>query len=159
MLLTITGTVIIFIGIVLLYALAIRPWIRKTAWGQAFLAKIEPLEIVLFKKSETVLVGRMVWFGGLIVSAYDVIAQFARSLDLTPVTTRIFDALHIPPDLRGLTTSAAVMGLGLIIVKLRKDTTKPLALVEAPANSPASVAVAKADVANVQAVQAVKATS
>ncbi len=82
-----------------------------------------------------------------------------KSLDLTPLTTRIFDFLHIPPDLRPLTVSAFLMGLGLTMVKLRKTTTKPLELVAAPEKpSPAvGLAMAQADVAKEQAVAAVKA--
>jgi hypothetical protein len=158
MLMTIVGTALILVGALMLYALVIRPLIRKTTWGAAFLDKIEAAEIALYKKSETMLVGRLVWVGGLLVSAYDALAEFAKQLDLTPLTTRIFDALHIPPDLRGLTASAAVMGLGFMIVKLRKDTTKPLALVAAPAALPSSTkaAIAQADAAKEQAVAAVK---
>jgi hypothetical protein len=132
MLMTIVGTALIIIGALMLYALVIRPLIRKTTWGAAFLDKIEAFEIAAYKKSETVLFGRLVWLGGIIVSVYDGVAEFAKQLDLTPLTTRIFDALHIPPDLRGLTASAAVMALGFAIVRLRKDTTKPLAEVAKP---------------------------
>ena len=132
MLMTIVGTALILVGALMLYALVIRPLIRKTTWGAAFLDKIEAFEIAAYKKSETVLVGRLIWLGGLIVSGYDALAEFAKQLDLTPLTTRIFDALHIPSDLRGLTASAAVMALGFAIVRLRKDTTKPLAEVAKP---------------------------
>ena len=132
MLMTIVGTALILIGALMLYALVIRPLIRKTTWGAAFLDKIEAFEIAAYKKSETVLFGRLVWLGGIIVSIYDGVAEFAKQLDLTPLTTRIFDALHIPSDLRGLTASAAVMALGFAIVRLRKDTTKPLAEVAKP---------------------------
>ena len=132
MLMTIVGTALILIGALMLYALVIRPRIRKTTWGAAFLDKIEAFEIAAYKKSETVLFGRLVWLGGIIDSIYDGVAEFAKQLDLTPLTTRIFDALHIPPDLRGLTASAAVMALGFAIVRLRKDTTKPLAEVAKP---------------------------
>lgn len=153
MIFTVIGTALVIVGLLMLYALVVRPLIRKTTWGAAFLAKIETVELALFKKSETVLVGRLVWVGGLIVSGYDALAQFAKQLDLTPLTTRIFDVLHIPPDLRGLTASAAVMWLGFMIVKLRKDTTKPLALVAAPENKPpaATIAIAQAEQAIKQA--------
>ena len=132
MLMTIVGTALILIGALMLYALVIRPLIRKTTWGAAFLDKIEAFEIAAYKKSETVLFGRLVWLGGIIVSIYDGVAEFAKQLDLTPLTTRIFDALHITSDLRGLTASAAVMALGFAIVRLRKDTTKALAEVAKP---------------------------
>ena len=136
MLMTIVGTALILVGALMLYALVIRPLIRKTTWGAAFLDKIETFEIAAYKKSETVLFGRLVWLGGIIVSIYDGVAEFAKQLDLTPLTTRIFNALHIPSDLRGLTASAAVMALGFAIVRLRKDTTKPLAEVAKPSKDP-----------------------
>ena len=131
---TIIGAVLIIIGALVLYALTIRPWLKKQPWAQSFFAKIEAIETALYKKSETVLMGRLVWISGFIVSAYDAIAAFVHSLDLTPLNTRIFDALHIPPDLRPLTASAFLMGLGLAMVKLRKTTTKPLEQVAAPEN-------------------------
>lgn len=160
MFITFVGTALTIIGILMLYALVIRPLIRRTTWGAALLDKIEAFEIAAYKKSETVLMGRLVWIGGLIVSAYDALAEFVKQLDLTPLTTRIFDVLHIPPDLRPLTMSAAVMGLGLAIVRLRKDTTKPLALVAAPAPNKlpptAAAAVEQAEVAKQQAIAAVQ---
>lgn len=155
---SIIGAIIFVIGLLMLYALVIRPWLKNQPWAQKFLAWVEPIEIALFKKSETVLVGRLVWVGGLFVSAYDGLAQFASSLDLTPLTTRIFDALHIPPDLRGLTVSAFVMGVGLAVVKLRKQTTKPLELVavaDKDVTPKVAEAIAMAGATNVEAVAVV----
>ncbi len=156
---TFIGVLLIIAGPILLYALVIRPWLKKQTWAQGFFEKIEAIETTLYKKSETVLVGRLVWVGGFIVSAYDSIAEFAKSLDLTPLTTRIFDFLHIPPDMRGLAASASLMGLGLLMVRLRKTTTKPLELVAAPEKTTPVVqaALAQADVAKEQALAAVKA--
>jgi hypothetical protein len=60
--------------------------------------------------------------------------------------------------MRGFTLSAFVTALGLAIVRLRKTTTKPLELVSVPdaqVTPAAAVAMAKADVANDKAVQAV----
>jgi hypothetical protein len=131
---TFIGALLIIAGILVLYALTIRPWLKKQPWAQGFFGKIEGIETALYKKSETVLVGRLVWLSGFIVSAYDATAEFVKSLDLTPLTTRIFDALHIAPDLRPLTVSALLTGLGLAMVKLRKATTKPLEQVAAPEN-------------------------
>lgn len=155
---TLIGVIVFIVGLLMLYALVLRPWMTKQPWAQKFLAWIEPVEISLFKKSETVLMGRLVWVGGLLVSAYDALSVFASSLDLTPLTTRVFDLLHIPPDLRGLTASAAVMGIGLAIVRLRKTTTKPLEVVAvADKNITPKVAqaMATAEVAKDEAVAAV----
>jgi hypothetical protein len=111
------------------YALWARPWLKRQVFAQPFFAWIEPFERVLFKKSETILVGRLLWVGSGLVTLYDGAAQFIPSLDLSPITTRVADTLHIPQDMRGLAASAFVMGLGWVINKLRAQSTKPLELV------------------------------
>jgi len=155
------GFVLAFIIFALVYALGLRRWLKKQSWAQAFFTKIEPAEIVLFKKSETVLTGRLVWLGGAIVTAYDGFLAYFSSLNFQPVTTRVMDFLHVPQDMRGLTLSAFVTGLGLAIVRLRKTTTKPLDLVSAPDALPpaAAAAVARAEVTKDAAVTAVQGAS
>ncbi|MCW2112466.1 hypothetical protein QIH87_14315 [Bradyrhizobium elkanii] len=141
-----------------LYALVLRPWLKNQAWAQSFFTWVDPIELALFKKSETILVGRLLWVGGLFVTFYDAAATFVHSLDLTPLTTRVFDWLQIPPDMRSLSMSAFIGILGLLINRLRKTTTKPLELVAVPdAKLPpaAAQAVAQAEVAKEAAVQAV----
>jgi hypothetical protein len=143
-----------------IYALVLRPWLKKQAWAQSFFAWIDPLEVALFKKSETILVGRLLWVGSAIVTIYDGLAAFVTSLDLTPLTTRVFDWLQVPPDMRGLSISALIGILGLLINRLRKTTTKPLELVAVPdakVTPAAAAAIAQADAAKDQAVQVVQA--
>jgi hypothetical protein len=131
---------------VLWYALAGRAWLKSKSWTAGFFTWIEPFEIAIFKKSESVLVGRLLWIGGLFVTGYDSIAVFISSLDLTPLTTRILDGLHIPSDMRGLTVTAFVAMMGRLILWLRKRTTKPLEVV-AVASKDVTPAVAQALVA------------
>lgn len=126
-----------------LYALTIRPWLKTKPWASGYFSWIEPFEIALFQKSETILVGRLLWLGGLLVTFYDGIAIFMSSLDLTPITTRLFDFLHIPTDMRGVTTTAFITALGYLINWLRKRTTKPLPVV-AVASKDVTPAVAQA---------------
>ena len=148
----------LLVALAFIYALVLRPWLKKQPWAQGFFANVDTLESALFKKSETILVGRLLWIGGLFVTFYDGLAVFVHSLDITPLTTRIFDWLQIPPDMRNLSATAAIGIIGLIINKLRKATTKPLdvvALPQAQVTPAAAQAIAKADVANQQAVQAV----
>ncbi|MCS3691999.1 hypothetical protein ABIF07_001085 [Bradyrhizobium elkanii] len=148
----------IIFAILVLYALWGRQWLKSKPWAVTFFSWIEPLEISAFKKSETILVGRLLWIGGLFVTFYDAAATFVHSLDLTPLTTRVFDWLQIPPDMRSLSMSAFIGILGLLINRLRKTTTKPLELVAVPdAKLPpaAAQAVAQAEVAKEAAVQAV----
>lgn len=143
-----------------IYAIVLRPWLKKQVWAQNFFAWIDPLELALFKKSETILVGRLLWVGGLFVTFYDGLATFVHSLDITPLTTRIFDWLQIPPDMRNLSATAAIGIIGLIINNLRKKVTKPIELVAVPdakVTTAAAVAMAQADAAKDQAVQVVQA--
>lgn len=154
------GILITLAGLALLYALVLRPWLQKQAWAVKFFAWIEPIELTLFKKSEQVLAGRLLWLGGLIVTAYDAVGAYFTNLDFTPITTRLFDLLHIPQDLRGLTLSAFVTALGLMIVNLRKKVTKPLELVavsdkDVAANPKVAEAIAMADQTKAEAVNVI----
>jgi hypothetical protein len=152
----------LIVALAFLYALVLRPWLKKQSWSQGFFTAIEPFEIALFKKSETILVGRLLWVGGLIVTFYDGLAVFVHSLDLTPVTTRVFDWLHIPPDMRNLSATAFIGLVGLIINRLRKTTTKPLELVAVPdaqVTPAAAQAIARAETAKDKAVDAVAQTN
>jgi hypothetical protein len=142
------------------YALKGREWLKTKPWAVKFFAWIEPFEIALYKKSETILVGRLLWVGGLFVTFYDSIAVFASSLDLTPITTRVFDWLNIPPDMRGLTVSALAGILGLLINRLRSRVSKPLELVSVPdktaaENPKVAEAIAMADATKEEAVNVV----
>jgi hypothetical protein len=142
----------------LIYALVLRPWLKKQAWALGFFAWIDPIELALFKKSETILVGRLLWVSSLLVTGYDAAAAFIPNLDLTPITTRLFDWLNVPPDMRGLSISAFVGIIGLMINRLRKQVTKPLDLVavsDAKVTTAGAAAMAQADAANNQAVQVV----
>lgn len=153
--------VVILVCLIVLYAMWLRPKLKTTAWGARFLAWVEPVEVTLFKKSETILMGRLLWVGGLFVSLYDGIATFAHSLDMTPLTTRILDLFHVPQDLRGLTVSGFLMAIGLMINNLRSKITKPLSLVEVPESkitSEQAAAIERADVVTAEAVQTVKAS-
>ncbi|KRP85969.1 hypothetical protein AOQ73_36445 [Bradyrhizobium pachyrhizi] len=79
------------IALLALALIVLRPCLKKQVWAQSFFAWIDPIELALFKKSETILVGRLLWIGGLFVTFYDAAATFVHSLDLTPLTTRVFD--------------------------------------------------------------------
>jgi len=112
----------------ILYAV-VRSWLKRQPWTAKFFAAIEPYELALFKKSETILVGRLLWVGGLLVTFYDFLAIFASGMDLTPVTQRLLDYAHVPGDMRGLVTSTFITGVGFLINWLRKRTTKPIEVV------------------------------
>lgn len=150
----------ILIAVILWYALRGRAWLKERSWTQGFFSWIEPLEIFLYQKSETILIGRLLWLGGIVVTFYDALAIFARSLDLTPLTTRIFDFLHVPLDMRGMVTAALVTALGYLMNWMRKRVTKPVELVAIPdkvvaENPRVAEAVAMADATKTEAVQVV----
>jgi len=152
----------LIVVLAVLYALVLRKWLKSQSWTQGFFSAIEPFEIALYKKSETVLLGRLVWFSSLFVTFYDGFMAYFSTLNFEPLTTRMMDYLHIPPDLRGFTLSAFVTGLGLAIVRLRKTTTKPLELVAVPdaqVTPAAAQAMARAETAKDKAVEAVAETN
>ncbi|WP_375790865.1 hypothetical protein ACE102_33660 [Bradyrhizobium sp. vgs-9] len=152
------GILIAVVAVVAFYAIWGRQWLKKQPWAQKFFALVDPLELTLFKKSETILVGRLLWISGLLVTVYDAAAVFISSLDLTPLTTRIFDWLQVPLDMRNLLATAFIGILGLLINQLRMATTKPLELVAVPAAAvtpEVAETMAAADEAKQQAVAAV----
>jgi hypothetical protein len=153
-------TLALILAALVWYAIKGRAWLKTKPWAVKFFAWIEPVELALFKKSETILVGRLLWVGGIFVTLYDSVAVFASSLDLTPVTTRIFDALSIPQDMRGLTVSAFFAILGLLINRLRAKVSQPLELTaisdkDVAANPKVAEAIAMADATKAEAVNVV----
>lgn len=116
--------------LLLWYILTGREYLKKQAWAQGFFRRIEPVEILLFQKSETILAGRLIWATSAIVAAHDAVAAFAGTLNWTPVTNRLLAS--VPEDLRGLVISIIPFGIGLLITWLRKRTTKPLEVVAVP---------------------------
>jgi hypothetical protein len=150
--------IVVIVVALLLYALVAREWLKKQPWAQAFFAWVEPVEIAVFKKSETILAGQLVWLSGLLVSGYDALAIFATQLDLTPITTRAFNLAHIPDDMRGLVGTIVFMMVGRMMIRLRKRTTKPIEVVAVAAKDvtpQVAAALASADIAKDNAVAAV----
>lgn len=143
------------VALVAWYAMVGRRWLLTQPWAALFFRLIEPIETKLFRKSETLLVSRLLGFGGFLVTLYDTFAVLVTSLDWTPVTSRLLAS--VPPDLRGLVVSGAIGLLGLLIGWLRKRTTKPIEIVALPIDAPPEVQAAAAQVedANQQAVAVV----
>lgn len=131
-----------------LYALFGREWLKQQPWAQGFLAAIEPVEIALWSKSETILWARLKMLTGIVLT----ILTQAQVIDITPLLP------FIPDKYDALVTHAWAMlpmiisVMGMMDEKLRRDTTKPLevvALPEAVLTHPAVAAeVAKAADAN-----------
>ncbi len=122
------------------YVVWIRPWLRTQAWANGFFTWIEPVEIVLWKKSESILWARFLQLVGLLVP----VLQFVGAIDITPY-------LAIIPDGYGPYFMLAIFVAGQIGERLRKDTTKPLdavALPEAAITPAVERAEEKAEAAN-----------
>jgi len=145
-------------GLLLWYALWGREWLKAKPWGWsvAFFAWVEPIEIFLFRKSETILFARIKMGGGVVLMY---LAQ-ASQIDWTPILP------FIPEEYRGI-VNAAISSLPLLLSllgaadeKQRLTTTKPIELVAVPdkviAETPRlAEAVAMADATKVEAVAAV----
>jgi hypothetical protein len=147
----------IIAGLIIFYALKGRAWLKTKPWAQGFFALIEPVEIVLFRKSETILFARLKMLTGLLLM---ILSQIG-TIDLTPF-------MPFVPDQWEPYVRAAFNLLPLIITlvgwmdeNLRKTTTKPIELVAVPdkvaeANPKIADAIATAEVAKTEAVAEVK---
>lgn len=140
--------------LIAVYVAWLRPLMRKTAWGAAFLDYIEPMERVLWWKSETILFARLKIVAGLLLTA---LTQMG-SIDITPLMP------FVPDEYEGFVKFVwnmiplTLTVMGWVDEKLRKDTTKPLEIVAMRTDAPVEVkiAAAEADQANKIVVAAVE---
>jgi hypothetical protein len=143
-------------GLLLLYALWGREWLKTKLWAQGFFAWIEPIEIVLFKKSETVLFGRLLQFLGVVLTGL----IWVGSIDITPIIPLVPEKYQLYLQVAMSFMPQVLNGLGAIVERLRNQTTKPLELVAVPdkviAETPRlAEAVAMADATKIEAVAVV----
>lgn len=141
-------------ALVTAYAAFVRPWLRQKPWAELFFRLMEPIELLLWRKSETILVARTHMVLGVLMT---VLTQ-AGSIDIAPLMPLVPDVWEpivlVIWNLLPLTITL----LGALIEKLRKDTTKPLDLVALPEAKPPEVAaaVAKVEASNAVAVAVVE---
>lgn len=138
------------------YVVFFRPWLRQREWAAGFFAVIEPFEIALYRKSETLLRARFKMLAGLLVTALAAIG----TLDLTPLVLLV-PAQHQDKAKALVAFVPLLVSLsGFIDEALRRDTTKPLERVEIPeavkAEPEVAKAEAKADLANATTVEVAK---
>lgn len=133
-----------------LYVVWLRPWMRTNAGGQTLLAKIEPMERMLWWKSESLLWSRFKVFLG---TALTVLV----GIDWNSVSP-IFPEKY-RPILVALPTLFVALD-GLMGEPLRRDISKPLEIVAMRTDAPIEVRVAAAEVAkkSAEVVEAVKET-
>ena len=150
------GITAIIVAILVWYALSGRAWLKTKPWARPFFASIEPIEIALFKKSETILFARMKMLIGVTLT----LLTSLGSIDLTPIMP------FVPDKYAGM--AHAVLNLlpmvitlmGMVDEKLRNSVTKPIELVAIPdkvveANPKIAEAVEMADATKTEAVAAV----
>jgi len=148
--------VAIVTGMLLWYALQGREWLKSKSWATGFFAFIEPIEIALFKKSETILFARLKVVVGLSLTVLTTLG----SIDLTPLMP------FVPDQYEGWVRVAfnflpmIISVVGVLDEKLRNSVSKPLELVALPdkvaaENPKVAEAVAMADSTKVEAVAVV----
>jgi hypothetical protein len=140
-------------ALLLWYALQGRDWLKSKPWAQRFFAWIEPIEIVLFKKSQTILAARTLSLLGLALTG---LQQF-DGVDLTPILPLVPEKYQHIMTLAVNSLPMLISVIGWMVEKLRNTTTKPIELVSVPdkvvAASPAlQEAVAMAETTKVEAV-------
>lgn len=142
-------------AVILWYALQGRDWLKTKPWAQGFFAFVEPIEIKLFKKSQTILFARLKILSGIVLTMLTQIG----TIDLTPLMPFVPDkyegAVRVAFNLLPLVITA----IGWMDESLRNKTTKPLELVavpEAKLSPEASQAIAAAEMAKAEAVAAMK---
>jgi hypothetical protein len=137
------------------YALWGRAWLKDKPWMKPFFDWIEPIEVVLYKKSETILFARMKMVTGLLLAALTSMGE----IDLTPIMPFVPEkyqgVIHVLLNLTPLMLSI----VGWMDERLRNRTTKPVEIVAIPdakLTPEAARAIDAADVAKDRAVAAVE---
>jgi len=153
---TILIVLAVITGLLLWYAIHGREWLKTKPWANSFFTAIEPAEIALFKKSETILFARTATALGAILTMLTQLGE----INIAPILP------FVPPKYATLVQELysclplIISFFGMIVEWLRNRTTKPIELVAVPdkvvADSPKlTEAVAMADATKVEAVQAV----
>jgi hypothetical protein len=147
----ILSIVLLLVAILVAYALWLRPWLKTKAWSGGFFAWVEPIEIVLFKKSETILFARLKMVSGVVLMLLTQLGEIDLSPLMPFVPEKYSDIVRVIFNFMPLTITL----VGALDEKLRNATTKPIELVavpEATAPPEVKVAIAQADAAKAEAV-------
>jgi hypothetical protein len=120
--------------LILAYVLGGRAWLRERPWAAGFFAKIEPVEIILWRKSETILWARFQQVLGVVLTLLTQIG----TLDLSPLFPLLPERYKWLPAFLPLIISV----VGRIEEWNRLRITKPIELVEVPDKVSAGTAAA-----------------
>lgn len=148
----------IITALLLWYALQGRDWLKSKSWAMPFFAWIEPIEIVLFKKSQTILFARLLSGLGVVLT---MLQQF-NGIDLTPILPFVPEKYQMALTVGVNMLPLLITAIGWMVEKLRNSTSKPLELVAVPdkvvaENPRVAEAVAMADATKAEAVAVAKA--
>lgn len=142
-----------FALVLLWYAIWGRAWFKRQPWAQGFFAAVEPVEIFLFKKSETILFARLLSGLGAVLTF---LTQFGE-IDLSPFMPFVPEKYQPFVNVAVNCLPLLITAIGWMVEKLRNATTKPLELVAVPdkvvaGNPRVAEAVAMADATKAEAV-------
>lgn len=144
----------ILTALMLIWVVWGRAWLKSQSWGWSIrlFAAIEPIEIALWSKSETILWARFVQA----LTVLSGVLTWLGALDVTPLLLVLPEKYHAWVS---VVPFAAVALLGLVTEILRRQTTKPLDIVAVPDDAPIELvaAIAEAEVAKDNAVAEIKA--
>ncbi len=141
-------------AILLWYAIVGREWLKSKPWAQGFFNLVEPVEIALFKKSETILFARMKIVTGLVLTFLTQVGE----INLAPFIPFVPDKYQTWVNIGVNSIPMLLSLLGMIDEWLRNRTTKPIELVAVPevaAPPEVKAALAQADAAKDVAVATV----
>lgn len=142
-------------ALLLFYVLHGRAWLKGKPWMQGFFDVVEPIEVALWKKSETILFARVKMLTGLLLT---LLTQLG-TIDLTPLMPFVPDKYRSFVTVGFNSLPLLITMLGFVDEMLRRDTTKPLELVaiaDKDMTPAVAEAIAVADAAKVEAVAEVK---
>lgn len=125
------GILTLIVGV---YVAGGRAMLKRQAWTAGFFARIEPIEIACWRKSEAILWARFLQGAGLVLTLLTTLGSF----DLSPLFPLLPAGYQWLPPILPLVVSVA----GVLQENLRRYTTKPLELVEVPDVAPSKVAAA-----------------
>lgn len=140
--------------VIVAYVTFVRDLLKTTDWGCRFLSWIEPMELALWRKSETILWARFKVFVGALLAFLMQIG----TIDFTPFVVFLPEEHQdVARKLVGL-LPLLISVVGIVDEKLRRSTTKPLEVVAVPSDAPPEVkeAVLEVEATNAEAVAKVK---
>lgn len=137
----------VLVCLIAVYGFGGRDWLKRQPWTGWFYRWIEPIEIALWRKSETILWSRFL----MVIGVVPVLLEQIEKLNVPGISGML------PPEYQAWWTLSFTL-IGIINEMMRRNTTKPLEIVELSDNVSPKVAAAveKADDAKDKAVAAIE---